>query len=94
MTISEIIKAEVEAMSPAKQKKALELVRTLDSAHGTKGRRRRSVSMSRGRGLGYVPKDPALRAFAGMWKDRTDVAKDPIKAVKEIRARMWTRDNG
>ncbi len=33
----------------------------------------------------------AVRGIAGMWKDRTDLPKDPVAAVKALRARMWSR---
>ena len=34
---------------------------------------------------------PAVRAIAGMWKDRTDLPKDPVQAVKVLRSRMKSK---
>jgi hypothetical protein len=34
---------------------------------------------------------PAVRAIAGIWKDRTDLPKDPVQAVKVLRSRMKSK---
>jgi hypothetical protein len=90
MTIGDIIKKSVDAMPPARQRRALSLVRKLAAA--SNGNQQQKAKMkSEVPAEQYIPKDPALRAIAGIWKDRTDIPKDPIEAVKVIRARMRSR---
>ena len=90
MTIGQIIQRRVDALSRDKQKKVLSLVRKLA---GTNGQHKRNGKPAARRlhEESYIPKDPALRAFAGIWKDRTDLPKDSVEAVKVIRARMRSR---
>lgn len=91
MTIGEIIKERVDIMPPGKQRKVLSLVRSLDKSPRRKQKTTSSTKRINGKEGNYIPKDPALRAIAGMWEDRTDLPKDPVKAVKVLRARMWSR---
>jgi hypothetical protein len=90
MTIGQIIQKRVDALPPDKQKKVLSLVRKLAASNG-QHRRNGKPAARQVHDESYIPKDPALRAFAGLWKDRTDLPKDPVEAVKVIRARMRSR---
>ena len=95
MTILDLISREAKAL-PAKQRpEALRLLRTMRtrahrSLNAKKSVRTPSAQTLPGSEL-YIAKDPAMRAIAGIWKDRTDLPKDPVAAVKALRARMWSR---
>ena len=91
MTIGEIIKKRVDAMPPSRQRKVLSLVRKLGGASPANRMHHANATPISHDEETYVPKDPALLAIAGMWKDRKDLPKDPVAAVKVIRARMRSR---
>lgn len=95
MTILDQITREAKALPAEQRPEALRLLRSIRSRAGRSGGAKRTARKSPGKIVPnaepYVPKDPALRAIAGIWKDRTDLPKDPVQAVKAIRARMWSR---
>jgi hypothetical protein len=95
MTILDQITREAKALPAEQRPEALRLIRAIRSrsqrASKTKNPVRQPARQTPTRSESYVPKDAALRAIAGIWKDRTDLPKDPVQAVKAIRARMWSR---
>jgi hypothetical protein len=88
MTILDQITREAETLSAKERREALQLIRSL----------KRRTMKKRSKPTA-APKDAinkrelhaALRGFAGMWKDRTDLPKDPVAAVKVLRSRMKSR---
>jgi hypothetical protein len=90
MTIAQMVKETVDGLPLSKQRKALALVRKLGaSAEFRKGAKAKRKARA-GDGE-YVARDAAVRGIAGMWKDRTDLPKDSVQAVKAIRSRMMSR---
>ncbi len=84
MTIAEEIESEIATLSPMQQRALLAFLHTLKSStadHGTaRNARDRKAEVK-----------AAVRGIAGMWKDRADLPKDPVQAVKVLRARMGFR---
>ncbi len=85
MTIAQQIRSRVDSLEPLQQKALLKFLETFDHSAGLKSAaprksRRRKAEIS-----------AAVRGIAGMWKDRTDLPKDPVEAVKVIRSRMKSR---
>jgi hypothetical protein len=83
MTIAQKIKSRVDKLAPTQQRSVLKFLDTLQMPHSGKGYRQRKMTVSEIRS--------AVRGIAGMWKDRTDLPKDPVEAVKALRAKMWSR---
>ena len=88
MTVIESIKQVSESLPPAKQQQVLKFARSLAPQRVARSKVRSDEKV-----LSVDPRTlhPALRAIAGMWKDRTDLPKDPVQAVKVLRSRMKSR---
>ena len=87
MTVTQSIAKASASLPPEKQREVLAFVEFLKArAPVAKKPRPRVAATGKHRTL-----HPAVRAIAGIWKDRTDLAEDPIKAVKELRTRMGAR---
>jgi len=89
MTIADMIKETVDGLPLCEQRKALTFVRKLHAPANIPAKANRKPRPAPAKP--YVAKDAAVRAIAGMWKDRTDLPKDPVLAVRAIRARMRSR---
>ncbi|MGN6370431.1 MAG: hypothetical protein ACTHN5_19425 [Phycisphaerae bacterium] len=87
MTVLEQIKLRVEELDPAQQSALLKFLETFDAQHPAKTR------IAKKRRPARSEADAAIRGIAGMWKDRTDLPKDPVQAVKVLRTRMRSRGN-
>ena len=85
MTITEQIQSRIVKLKPPQQKALLGFLDTLETPRVTSPFRRKK------NGARKAEISAAVRGIAGMWKDRTDLPKDPVQAVKAIRARMWSR---
>ena len=95
MTLLAQITREAKALPAEQRPEALRVLRSMRTraqrAKSLKKAMRPSPSKIPPNAELYIAKDPAVRAIAGMWKDRTDLPKDPIEAVKFLRARMTSR---
>jgi hypothetical protein len=89
MTILDQITREVKALPSKQRQEALRLIRSLKirSKRRTKSRSPTKIS-----GTTRAKLHPALRAIAGMWKDRTDLPKDGAAASVVLRRRLMGRD--
>lgn len=87
MTVAESIAKVAASLPPEKQLEVLDFVKFLQT--------RKAPSAKPGRGRltpAQIKKlHPAVRAIAGMWKDRTDLPKDPVQAIKVLRSRMKSK---
>ncbi len=89
MTILDQITREAEALSMTERRHALQLIRSLRPPA------RKKMKAPKRASKGAIDKrklHPALRAIAGMWKDRTDLPKDSVEASKVLRRRLMGRD--
>ena len=87
MTVAEQITHEVENLSTRQQREALRLIRSMRAPKPRKTSKARTATTA----IDKRDLHPAVRAIAGMWADRTDLPKDPVEAVKVLRARMRSR---
>jgi hypothetical protein len=85
MTISEIISERVNHLEPHQQLAVLDFLETLETSRKIKSRAARKGSIRR------AEVSAAVRGIAGIWKDRADLPKDSVAAVKVLRARMRSR---
>ncbi len=89
MTILDQITREAQALPAKERRQALQLIRSLKLPKSPKTNAAKSALKSDA----YKRKlHPALRAIAGMWKDRTDLPKDGAAASKILRRRLMGRD--
>jgi hypothetical protein len=88
MTVVESIAEVTESLPRMKQQKVLQFAKSLQDKKGAGGK---AAGASKNGRVDRRKLHPALRAIAGMWKDRTDLPKDPVQAVKVLRARMMSR---
>lgn len=101
MTVLDQITEEVKGLSAKQQQEALKLLRSMRASSGQKiigakssvktrsmwNRAKREKRSKRSK----AEISAAVRGIAGMWKDRTDLPKDPVLAVKVLRERMRSR---
>lgn len=87
MTVAEQIKIRIKELDPAQQSALLKFLETLEAPRSAQTR---AAGKRRPRKSEVTA---AIRGIAGMWKDRTDLPKDPVQAVKVLRARMRSRGN-
>ena len=85
MTVVQEIESRIVRLKPFQQKALLTFLDTLELSNGKaspgpKRRKSRKAEVL-----------AAVRGIAGMWKDRTDLPKDPVEAVKVLRTRMSSR---
>ena len=85
MTVAERIKTRINELDPKQQEALLTFLETLESSNAAKPR------TTKKRASRKAEISAAVRGIAGIWKDRTDLPKDPVEAVKAIRVRMWSR---
>ena len=90
MTILDQITREVSTLPTKKRQQALQMIRSLRTPARTRRKNTTSTAISKS------PVDrrklhPALRAIAGMWKDRTDLPEDSVAASKILRRRVMGR---
>ncbi len=85
MTVAEQIQSRIVKLKLPQQKALLGFLDTLETPRDMKPLRKKK------NGSRKAEISAAVRGIAGMWKDRTDLPKDPVQAVKAIRARMWSR---
>jgi hypothetical protein len=85
MTVTEQIQSRIVKLKPPQQKALLGFLETLETRPEVKPVRKKE------NGAHKAEISAAVRGIAGIWKDRTDLPKDPVKAVKALRARMWSR---
>ena len=83
MTVVELIESRIAKLKPRQQKALLRFLDTLETSSGAPASKKRKPNKSE--------VTAAIRGIAGMWKDRTDLPKDPVAAVKVLRGRMWSR---
>lgn len=91
MTIVEQISRAAEELSPRQRRKALKFVEQLRGKSKAKAKAKRGAARGAGKALKPGELHPALRAIAGMWKDRTDLPKDGAAASKVLRRRLMRR---
>lgn len=85
MTIAEKIKSRVDHLEPTQQIALLGFLESLEISRVSKSRKPKP-NRSRKSEI-----SAAVRGIAGLWKDRTDLPKDSVEAVKVLRARMYSR---
>ena len=86
MTTLDQITHEAEALSEKEKKRALQLIRSLRPQN-----KNSKTTPSNKSPINKSKLHPALRAIAGMWKDRTDLPKDGAAASKILRRRLMGR---
>ena len=87
MTILDQITCEAKTLSTQERRQALRLIKSLRTRADTK-----SVAPARKSRIDKRKLHPALRAIAGMWKDRKDLPKDGAAASMILRRRLMGRD--
>lgn len=84
MTLLRQIESKVARLKVPQQKALLQFLNTMTPVpEGSQPKRKRKPNRAE--------VSAAIKAVAGMWEDRTDLPKDPVEAVKVLRARMWSR---
>jgi hypothetical protein len=86
MTVAEQIKLRVNELDSDQQSALLKFLESMEMPRSTKSR---PVQKRRPR---KSEVDAAIRAIAGMWKDRTDLPKDGAAASKILRRRLMGRN--
>jgi hypothetical protein len=87
MTVAQHIAKATASLPPDEQQQVLDFVEFLKSRKpSSKKPEHKPLTAAERKKL-----HPALRAIAGMWKDRTDLPKDPVQAVKVLRSRMKSK---
>jgi len=86
MTVAQKIKSRVDELEASQQEALLEFLESMSKPGApTKANARRRRSRK-------AEIRAAVRGIAGIWKDRTDLPKDPVEAVKVLRERMRSRE--
>ena len=83
MTVAQQIESRIAKLKPPQQRVLLTFLDTMETP--------RPVTRRKGKAR-EAEVSAAIRGIAGIWKDRTDLPKDPVEAVKVIRARMKSRE--
>ena len=88
MTVAEYIARATASLPPDKQQEVLDFVEFLKTRET-----RPTKSQHKPLTAAQLKKlHPAVRAIAGMWKDRTDLPKDGAAASMVLRRRLMGRD--
>ncbi|MCL2646210.1 MAG: hypothetical protein FWD61_04285 [Phycisphaerales bacterium] len=85
MTVAEQIESRIARLKPPQQQALLTFLDAFETSAPAK-----SVTRKKGKSR-QAEVSAAIRGIAGIWKDRTDLPKDPVEAVKVIRQRMRSR---
>lgn len=85
MTIAEQINIRINELDPDQQSALLKFLESMEKKRSTKpaAQKKRSARKSE--------VDAAIRAIAGMWKDRADLPKDGAAASMVLRRRLMGR---
>ena len=86
MTVAEQIESRIARLKPPQQRALLTFLDTIEPAKPVKPATRRKGKSRK------AEVSAALRAIAGMWKDRTDLPKDGAAASMVLRRRVMGRD--
>ncbi|MCL2639395.1 MAG: hypothetical protein FWD53_00970 [Phycisphaerales bacterium] len=86
MTVAEQIESRIARLKLPQQRALLTFLDTIETSAPPQKQVIRRKGKSR-----EAEVSAAMRAIAGMWKDRTDLPKDSVEAVKAIRQRMKSR---
>ena len=90
MTILEQITHEAESLSTTQRRQALRFIRSMRAPKPHKNGKVQTATPTVDKHNRKL--HPALRAIAGMWKDRTDLPKDGAAASMVLRRRVMGRD--